>query len=143
MSGLREQLETIYTTNGKLTPRLVVEAARPKSSPLHSTIFDRPVKDAAEAYYLERARELIGTFRVVYREATETEAPGTVRQWHAVRSEGADEYVYEPVEKVVHDPFTRQLVLRDMERQWQQLYQRYSMFEEFSRLILNDLEATG
>lgn len=139
MSDLREQLQAIYEQHGKVTPDLVVQAARPKTSTLHGHVFDRPPGEAAEAWYRHRAHELIQSVRVVYREATDELPELRVRAWHAVRSEGPELYTYQPVEKVASDPFTRQLVLRDMEREWRQLLARYEQFEEFLKLVEADV----
>lgn len=140
MSSLREQLQAVYDQHGKLTPDLVVEVARSKSSELHDRVFDRPVGEAAEAWYRQRAHDLIQSVKIVYREATDTEPELRIRAWHAVRAEGPDQYAYEPADKVAADPFTRQLVLRDMEREWRMLFARYEQFEEFLALVSGDLK---
>jgi hypothetical protein len=129
MDPLRAGLRAVYAERGTLTPALVVEAARPSSSPLHSYVFDRSPRAAAEAYYLSRARELIQRFEVTYREATDDEPAGAVREWQSVRLEQG--YVYEPVERVVSDPFLRRLKLADMRREYQALEARYAAFSEF------------
>lgn len=133
MNGLREHLQAIYEAHGELTPELVVQAARRKNHPLHSVVFDRPVNEAAEAWYRERAHELIQSVRVVYREADENGPEKSVRAFHAIRRETG--YIYEPVEKVADDPFTRRLLLNDMRREWEQFKTRYETFEEFLSLV--------
>lgn len=138
--NLRDHLQEIYDQHGKLTPDLVVETARPKNHPLHSQVYDRAPREAAEAWYRHRAHELIQSVRVVYRKADEDGPSRNVRAFHAVRSDEAGSYVYEPVEKVAGDEFFRQLVLRDMEREWRQLFARYEQFEEFLRMVSSDLE---
>lgn len=145
MSDLRDILQGIYEQHGTLTPDLVARLAKPKGHPLHERIYDRPPGEAAEAWYRSRAHELIRSVRIVYREATETEAAASVRAFHAVRSNGDDDgsYVYEPVDRVISDPFSRQLVLRDMERQWKELLARYKHFEEFVKMVGEDLSETG
>lgn len=144
MTGLREQLQSIYDQHGKLTPELLVEVARPETHPLHSRVFDRAPSEAAEAWYRHRAHELIRSVKVVYRDADETSAEKSVRAFHAVRSPGPDPYVYEPVDEVMADDFKRTLVLRDMEREWKTLYRRYNQFVEFAEMVSGDLgQATG
>jgi hypothetical protein len=134
--GIRGHLMEIYERRGVLTPEIVVEEARSKQHPLHGYVFDRPPKEAAEAWYRERAHRLIQIAQIAYQETPESN-PSWVRAFHHVRDERG--HVYEPVEKVASDPFLRDLVLRDMEREWQQLYKRYSEFEEFIKLVLNDI----
>jgi hypothetical protein len=137
--SLRDQLQEIYDTHGKLTPELVVAAARPKDHPLHGRVFDRKPEEAAEVYYRERARDLIRSVRVTYRAAADGVPSGDVRAFQAIRSDGVDEYVFEPAEKVAADPLLRALVLRDMEREWKQLRERYERFAEFIEMVEADL----
>jgi hypothetical protein len=136
--ALREQLQAVYDEHGELTPRLLVEVARPKSHPLHSQVFDRPQAQAAERWYLERAHRLIRSVKVVYRRDEDDDEGLTVRAFHAVRLERG--YVYKPAEEVAADPFTRQLLLEDMRREWRQLRLRYEKFSEFISLIRADLD---
>lgn len=137
MSDLRAQLQTIYDEHGVLTPAIVVDVARPKDHPLHVRVFDLGQRDAAEAWYRERAHELIRSVRIAYREGAEGLVQG--RAFVAVRSEGVNEYVYEPAEKVAADPFVREIVLREMEREWRTLHRRYEQFEEFVALVSSSL----
>lgn len=140
MSDLRAVLDDIRKEHGRLTPRILVDVARDKQHPLHHHVYDRSPKDAAEAWYLNRAHELIQSIRVTYRSGEQVK---TVRAFHAVRVEDEQNggYVYEPLETVAEDPFLRQLVLRDMEREWRTLERRYRDFDEFWRLIQGSTEA--
>ena len=49
-------------------------------------------------------------------------------------------YVYEPAAKIAADPFLRELLLRDMEREWKQMLGRYREFTEFVELVVASLE---
>ena len=62
MSGLRDELQTIYDKYGQLTAEMVVEEARPIGHPLHDRVFDRGRKEAADAWYLHRAD--FGQFKI-------------------------------------------------------------------------------
>tara|TARA_R100001082_G_C4245518_1_gene109240 strand:+ start:61 stop:555 length:495 start_codon:yes stop_codon:yes gene_type:complete len=64
-----EQLETIQQENGKVTAHLVLDHARPISSPLHP-IFQWDDEQAAEQYRLHQARNLIRSIEVVKPEGT-------------------------------------------------------------------------
>jgi hypothetical protein len=139
--SLRDQLQAIHDEHGRLTPELVVEAARAESHPLHDRVFDRPVGEAAESWYRHRAHELIQSVKVVYKEATETTPERSIRAFHAVRSE--DGYSYEPAENIADDPLIRAMVLRDMEREWKALHRRFGEFSEFLSMVRNDLEAAA
>lgn len=136
--SLREHLQAVYDEHGKLTPELVVAAARPKDHPLHHRVFNCAPDEAAESWYRHRAHELIQSVKVVYREADASGPEKRIRAFHAVGRE--DGHVYEPVENVVKDSFTRRLVLRNMEREWKQLFTRYEEFEEFLEMVSADVE---
>ena len=139
MASLRDELQSIYERRGELTPDIVLEEARPKSSPIHDR-FEWDNTKAAEAWRREQAHELIRSVRVVYRKP-DTDERIELRQWHAVSSPTG--HVYEPLEKITDDPLLRQLVLRDMEREWRQLHGRYETFAEFTSMVLKDLQPTG
>lgn len=135
MSDLRGELQAIYEHHGKLTPRLVVDEAREEDHPLHDR-FEWNNEIAGEAWRRDQAHRLIQSVRIVYKPANEREGEKSVRAFHAVRKENG--HVYEPTEKVTADPFIAQLVLRDMEREWRQLKQRYDQFEEFWDMVRQD-----
>lgn len=135
---LREHMQEIYNRHGRLTPDLVVETARPKDHPLHATVFNKTPKEAAEQYYRDRAQDLIKSVRIQY-----TTADGGVRDmraFHAVRPTTSDEYIYEPAEKIAEDPLLSQMLLRDMEREWRQMFERFGRFKEFVALVQASLE---
>lgn len=136
---LREALQAVYDRNDQLTPELVVQAARSKDAVgqvLHGRLeWDNKV--AGDAYRRQQAQELIRSQRVVYREATDTEEERSIRAFHAVRRESG--YTYEPAEKVADDPFTKRVVLNDMEREWKALKRRYERFAEFADMVQQDL----
>lgn len=136
---LREALQDIYERRGQLDPDIVLEEARPVSSPIHDR-FEWDDSVAAEAWRKEQAHELIRSVKVVYAKP-DTDQRIEIRQWHAVSSPTG--HTYEPLEKVSTDPLLRQLVLRDMEREWRQLKGRYETFSEFTTMVLGDLGATG
>ena len=70
-----ERLKALEDSNGRISPRRVVEDARKASSPLHG-LFNWSVKDAAFAHWLHRAREVIGAVTVqVTRREVAVDAP--------------------------------------------------------------------
>ena len=139
--SLRDELQTIYAKHGQLTPELVVQEARGKDHPLHSFVFDRPPGEAAEAWYRHRAHSLITKARVVYKEADETGPERSIRAFHALQTETG--FVYEPIERVATDDFSRKLLLASMEREWKQLFDRYKEFEEFLVLVNTDVRSAS
>ena len=140
MSSLRDELQAIYDEHGRLTPGLLVKVARPKNHPLHDRVFDQTQKNAAQCWYQYRAHELITSVKITYR-SSDGKAAKTLRGFLALRSEDPENggYTYEPAERVAHDPFQRALVLRDMEREWQQLRSRYEVFAEFVDMVRQDI----
>jgi len=134
---VKEALQAIYDKHGQLTPELVVQVARSKAHPLHSHVFDREPKEAAEAWYRHQAHELIQSVRIVYRDNNDKALD--IRAWHAVRGETG--YVYEPAEKIAHNEFQSRLLLQEMEREWRQLKSRYETFHEFWEMINREAKA--
>lgn len=134
--SLRDELDAIYEQHGRLTPEIVREEARPADHPLHDRVFDKVPADAAEAYYLERAHQLIVSVKISYRKATGK--PAEIRSWQALSSPDGG-FEYRPTEEVVEDEVLTQLVLRDMEREWKQLRARYGRFKEFVQMVRGDL----
>jgi hypothetical protein len=134
--SLRDQLMAVKAEHGRLTPAAVVDAARPKSHPLHER-FEWDNRVAGEAWRRVQASELIRSVRVVYREGDDESPSRSVRAFHAVRDE--EGHGYEAAEDVAADPIKRAIVLRDMEREWHQMHRRYGDFEEFVKLVADDL----
>lgn len=136
---LRDQLRAVYDQHGELTPALVVDAARPKSSPLHNHVFDRTQEEAAESWYLTRAADLIRSVKVVYRDDPEARNRLVGRAFVAVPKPSGT--VYEPVEKLrdSDDEFTRRLVLQTAEREWVVLRRKYENLAEFLGMVEADL----
>jgi hypothetical protein len=139
---IREELAQVYRESGKLTPRTLVEAARPKTHPLHGAVYDCAPKVAAERYYINRAHELIQSVKVTYRDP-ETSKRYDIRAFHAVPSPDSREHAYRPTDEVVNDPVLRAIVLRDMERDWRQLHARYGAFMEFLDMVSKDLDVAS
>lgn len=138
MSSVDDALQAIYDENGYLDPRLVVEAARAEDHPLHRMVFDVPVEQAAERYYLDRAHGLIRTVKISHRRES-TQEKIEVRKWHATA--GPAGIVYEPLDRIKEDPFLRKLVLANAEREWRDLYVKFGHLQEWLEVIREDLVA--
>lgn len=137
---LRDALNAVHKKHGKLTPQIVVEEARSNRTSAGKLLHDRLEWDdavAGEAFRRHQAQELIRSVKVRYRKADGADGELSVRAFHAVRRDGA--HVYEPLEKVIDDPFVSKLVLTEMEREWRQLKERYEQFAEFTMMIRRDL----
>lgn len=129
MSNLRAELEAIQKKHrGRLSPRVVLNEARRKDHPLHAR-FEWNDAVAGEKYRLEQARELISAVRVVY--TTSQGEKKSIRYFAALRASDKDEYIYESVDAIAADPFKRKLLIKEMQRDIQELVNRYEGLMEF------------
>lgn len=96
-AAIRDRLAQIEQANGgRLTPDDVIKDARRKDSPLHDC-FEWDVRKAAAAYWIEQARELIVSVRVVIKtDHTRLSTPFYVRD----PSAGASQQGYVSVAKL-------------------------------------------
>jgi hypothetical protein len=62
-----------------------------------------------------------------------------VRGFVNVQQAGSTGREYKPIEEVAQDPFARQLVLREAERDWKALRSKYGDLQEFMDLVRNDV----
>jgi hypothetical protein len=132
--SLASALADIYEQHRALTPALVVDAARDPVHPLHSQ-FEWDDSIAGEKYRQTQARQLIRSVRVVQPVGENDQV--RVRSWHSIpRSEGR---TYMPAEEIKQDPFARQLLLQQMDRDWRTLRARYGHMAEFLDMVRRDL----
>jgi hypothetical protein len=136
--SLRDQLQSVYETHGKLTPSVVVAVATSKNHPLHSR-FEWDDKVAGPKYREVQARELIRSVRIVYKPAEEGAPERSVRAFHALRDEDEGERTYMPVDEVVRSEFLTKLLASDMRREWEALRRRWEHFEEFWQMVAEDV----
>lgn len=136
--SLRDQLTSIYQTQGELTPKLLVDVARDQSHPLHSR-FEWDDSVAGEKYRQVQAAELIRSVKISFTERGGEEKH--VRAFHAVAR--AESSTYMPIEEVVQDEFAKALVLRTAEREWRALRARYAHLSEFMDLVRGDVGEAG
>ena len=134
--SLRDQMQAVYEQHGKLTPSLVVEAARPSDHPLHHR-FEWDDSVAGPKFREVQAAELIRKVKVKFREESGRKPEGWVRAFHAVRDEGG-EHVYQSLDEVLADPLQTRMVIRQMEHEWKTLKRKYQDFEEFWKMVSED-----
>jgi hypothetical protein len=142
VTTLQEWAEKVRIEYGKLTPATMVEAARadgPELCPVYERFKFDDDATAAEQWRMAEARHIIRHIRVTYRK-TPRSAVRSVRAYHAVPDEdGPEPYRFERAEDIAADPVLREIVLRDMEREWKQLRSRYGHMVEFVQMIQGDL----
>lgn len=105
---VKSRLAALENEHGQLTPSLVVADARQKDSPLHA-MFDWNIKEAAEKWWLQQARTIIRSVKLVI--TTENIAVHTP---HYVRdpSVGGKEQGYISVAQLQRDPIAARASLK-------------------------------
>jgi hypothetical protein len=134
---LRDHLQAIYDTHGKLTPAIVVAEASDPAHPLHGK-FEWDDSVAGQRYREQQAGGLIRKVRIVVREATETEPEHTVRGFHSTLDED-HKPVYRPLEEIASNPLAREMLLREMRRDIIALKRRYEGVSEFLGMVHEEL----
>lgn len=135
MTDLRGQLQAIHDEYGELTPQLVVTTAEPKDHPLHHHVYDRPRREAANAWYLHRAEALIRS--VTVRRTLTNGEKVDLRAFSPVRLDTPG--VYDPVDDIVQNDVASALLLSMMEREWTAMKRRFDAFAEFWAMVRDDV----
>ena len=133
---LRDVLMQIRAKRGTLTPEIVVDEASDPTHPLHHR-FTWDDSEAARKWRLHEAGNLL---RVRYKADAGDDRADLRAFWVRRDETGAPTSTYEPLEEIVQDPFQRELMLRQMRRDWQSFKKRYQHMEEFVTDIISDLE---
>lgn len=132
MADLRAELTGIYQKYGELTPRAVVEEARPETAPLHHR-FEWSDEIAGEAYRRVQAQELIRSVRIQYAVDHKGERK-YVRAFTSVASD-PDKSGYVPTEELVEDEVATKILLRQCAREITDLKRKYGHLSEFVQLM--------
>lgn len=136
--SIRDELERIYNADGSLTPRAVVDDARPEDSALHPH-FEWDDSIAGEQYRLDQARHLIRSVKVEVRMAPEKK-PVSVRAFHNVAP--ADEpRRYMSLHALMDDPESAERVLTRARDEWRILRRKYADLAGFLEMIREDIAA--
>lgn len=122
-----EALKAIAARDGGLLrPAAVVEAARPKSSPLHGAFCWDDTK-AAELYRLDQAQRLIRSFRIVVEDERGKEAEVPVFIGISTdRTEGKADNPFRLAEEVAKDADLVAVAVEDALEQLRGLRNRYN-----------------
>lgn len=121
---VEKELRALHSRDGVLTCEAVLDAARPKNSPLHD-YFTWDDSRAAERYRLIEAGRLIATVRIEYRRKKAAQVvytPAFIPT--GTNSEGKREYF--PVEEVTRNEFLQQKALADARSEMEGTRARYS-----------------
>lgn len=139
--SLRTEMDALYRKHGdKLTAVLLYESAENnRASALHKHVFRHTKEEAIYRYRLTVCKDLIRSYRIVYREGSDDEPSVRGRKYINGSLDG-ELAVYRQVEEVAEDEFLRTLDLRRMEREWQAFKRRFGHRKEFYALIAADIE---
>lgn len=135
MGSLRDELLKIRAKRGDLTPRIVWEEAKDKKHPLHDKVFDVPRNEAADRYYINNAARLL---RVTFRADLDGKPADLRAFWVQKGTDDHPESSYVPIEEVIVDPVSSEIMLRQMMREWKRFKNRYQNMAEFREIIRND-----
>ena len=149
------ELEKLQEEHGKLTPAIVVNAARTEDNPLHP-LFDWQDKTAAEAYRHQQAAYILRNLQINYiRKDSETDEPQMrrMRVYLNVKEKSVDggdddgddledgdelpapKRVYLSSVSVFQDPHYRSSMLGQAKRELETWRNRYAAFQEFDSVI--------
>ena len=131
MSNLREVLTDIYERNGKLTPEIVVEEARPEGAPLHHR-FEWDDSVAGEAYRRVQASELVRSVKIQLPDSPKGERK-YIRAFQSLHQTiDPERFGYVPTEEVVQDEMLTRILLKQLEREITDLKRKYGHLAEFA-----------
>jgi hypothetical protein len=131
------ELARLQRLHGKLTPEIVVDAARDKKSPLHGE-FDWDKDRAARAHWMHQARMLLADITYDLDEEKEIRAFVNV-----TRDDGR---VYADTKSTLSDPELRAQVLDRLQAEaddWAQRAENYREFAEAVRVIRKTSKKRG
>lgn len=134
MSTTRDHLQAIRDEYGTLNAELVADVAADADHPLHAQVYDCPPEQASRRYYVNRAAQLL---RVTYKPMPGK--PTDLRAFVAIRGEDTPVSDYVPTGEVLANPFTRELLLRSMKRDWQTFKRRHDHMSEFAAYVAEQI----
>lgn len=135
------ELKKLKEQHGELSASLVLEAARDKRCPFRAAVFDLNKADAAESYYLSRARALLMAVTVKYEESPET----PTRLFHVRYQSSPDPKrraigIYDSLDAILADPVARASLLDRALREAESWQRRYAKLDELAAVFdsIND-----
>lgn len=141
---VKKALEAIYERDGAVSPQAVLDAAKPKNSPLHK-LFDWDDAAAAEAHRLNQARQLIRVAVVMLPQI----ANSPVRQFvslSSLRKTGGASYLA-TVDVMADEAQAAQALadavtaLQSLQKRFRYLPQLAPVWDALAQLTSDDLES--
>lgn len=134
-SVVGEALETLQQENGgRITARVVVDAARPIESPLHSC-FEWDDVRAAELHREDQARHVINSIRIVQRSDDPKKEPQLIRAYVNLEETVGDETqrAYLPMARVFNDADLLQQAIRRAASELRAFEDKYAEFDAIAK----------
>lgn len=129
-----KELEKIEKKFGLVTPKIVVQEAKNRKSPLHD-YFDWDTKNAAEKYWLVQARTLINHIEITVTMNGEEQEVRAYLNVTSTETNGNTEQVYVTVEKALTDEEYKKQVLETAIREIEYWKYKYSQYKELSEIF--------
>lgn len=128
-------LDTLQQENGgRITARVVVDAARPINSPLHSC-FEWDDVRAAELHREDQARHVINSIRIVQRSDDPKKEPQLIRAYVNLEETVGDDTqrAYLPMARVFNDADLLAQAIRKAASELRSVEEKYAEFEGIAR----------
>lgn len=136
LSGnLRDVLMAIRAKRGALSAEIVLQEATDPEHPLHHR-FDWDDSVAAHRWRLHQAGNLL---RVKYKTDVGSSRGDLRAFWVTKGPEAGRGSQYSPIEEVISDPVSREIMLRQMRRDWMNFRHRYMHMSEFVEMVTADI----
>lgn len=138
-----QELDALQQANGgRLTARIVVEAARPIESPLHPILEWDDVR-AAEMYREDQARHVLASIRIVQPRTDPRQAPTMIHAYVSLTEDvgGEQQRAYVPVARMFEDADLLKQAVERAAAELRSFEDRYAEFEAIARAARQAREA--
>lgn len=131
-----ERTEELRAIHGHLSPKMIVDDAKENpDGPLSKHVIDCKPKEAADRYYLGKARHLLRSIEVVRTDAPGAVVPSYVRVTHGEQHEPRQRSIYTSTEEALENPAMRTEVLNRAMREALQFRKKYAALSELAVVI--------
>ena len=135
MSDLKSLLTGIYQDHGQLDGETIVAVATPPEHPLHN-YFEWDNGVAGHKYRVHQAEKLIRRIKIETVPPSADDGPHYVRAFISNRQAGIpNSNGYSPIEDVVRDDVSYQMLLRAFQRQVNELERRFGHLSEYREIM--------
>jgi hypothetical protein len=130
-----DTLEILQLENaGRLTARIVVDAARPIESPMHP-LFEWDSERAAELYRESQARHVLASIRIMQPRSDPREAPRMIHAYVSIAERLGDDVqrAYIPIARVFNDADLLRQAVERAAAELRAFEDRYAEFDGIAR----------